>query len=100
MSSERPTDPYTQQHRRRLVDGSAEQLAKDNKDREERRRQVRQGFMARDSAVAQKYRDKLAEFYGKDAAAKIGHAEAFEITEYGSRPSPAELKRLFPFYEK
>jgi LmbE family N-acetylglucosaminyl deacetylase len=84
----------------RGVDGSPEQLAKDSANREERRKQVRQGFMNRDAAVAQKYRDKLGEFYGKDAAAKIGHAEAFEITEYGSRPSPADLKRLFPFYDK
>jgi LmbE family N-acetylglucosaminyl deacetylase len=84
----------------RGVDGSNEQLAKDNARREERRREVRQGFMGRDANIAQKYRDKLAELYGKDAAAKVGYAEAFEITEYGSRPNAAELKRLFPFYEK
>ena len=34
---------------------------------EQRRKQVRQGFMARDADVAQKYRDKLVEFYGKDS---------------------------------
>jgi LmbE family N-acetylglucosaminyl deacetylase len=84
----------------RGTEGSAEQVVKDRANREERRRQVRQGFMARDAAVAQKYRDKLAEFYGKDAAAKVGHAEAFEITEYGLQPKPEDLKRLFPFYEK
>jgi len=82
----------------RGVDGSAEQLAKDRANPEERRKQVRQGFMARDTAVAQKYRDKLVEYYGKDAAAKIGHAEAFEITEYGNQPKPEDLKKLFPFY--
>src|SRR5262249_33665402 len=84
----------------RGVSGTPELLAKDTANRAERIRQVQQGFRARDAGVAQKYRDKLAEFYGKDAAAKIGHAEAFEITEYGSRPSPADLKRLFPFYDK
>jgi N-acetylglucosamine malate deacetylase 1 len=83
----------------RGVAGTAEQVRKDNANREERRRQVRQGFMGRDAYVANKYRDKLAEYYGKDAAKKIGHAEAFEITEYGSQPKPAELKRLFPFFE-
>jgi LmbE family N-acetylglucosaminyl deacetylase len=83
----------------RGVEGSAEQVAKDRANPEQRRKEVRQGFMGRDALVAQKYRDKLVEFYGKEAAGKIGHAEAFEITEYGSRPSPADLKRLFPFYE-
>lgn len=84
----------------RGVEGSAEQVAKDRANPEERRKQVRQGFMSRDAAVAQKFRDKLAELYGKEAAAKVGHAEAFEITEYGGRPSPEDLKRLFPFYPK
>lgn len=84
----------------RGVEGSAEQVAKDRANPEERRKQVRQGFMNRDAAVAQKFRDKLAELYGKEAAAKVGHAEAFEITEYGGRPSPEDLKRLFPFYPK
>jgi LmbE family N-acetylglucosaminyl deacetylase len=84
----------------RGVDGSAELLAKDSKNREARIKQVRQGFMARDFATAQKYRATLAEFYGKEAAGKIGHAEAFEITEYGSKPTPADLKKLFPFYDK
>jgi len=84
----------------RGVSGSSEQLAKDNANREGRRKQVRQGFMDRDQAVAAKYRTQLAEFYGKEAAAKITHAEAFEITEYGGRPSSEELKKLFPFYDK
>jgi LmbE family N-acetylglucosaminyl deacetylase len=84
----------------RGVEGSSEQLIKDSATREDRRKQVRQGFMGRDNAVAQKYRDKLAEYYGKEAAAKIGHAEAFEICEYGGKPTPAELKTLFPFYDK
>jgi LmbE family N-acetylglucosaminyl deacetylase len=81
------------------ANGSADLIPKDDAGRAERRRKVRQGFMDRDSHVAQKYRDKLVEFYGKERAAKIGHAEAFEITEYGRQPKPDELKRLFPFYE-
>lgn len=84
----------------RGTEGSAEQLAKDRANPEERRKQVRQGFMARDANVAQKYRDKLIEMYGKEAGAKVGHAEAFEITEYGGRPGAEDLKRLFPFYGK
>ena len=93
------TDVMESQFFERGVDGTAEQVAKDQANREERRKQVRQGFMARDAGVAQRYREKLAEFYGKAAADKVGHAEAFEITEYGSRPGPAEIKKLFPFFD-
>jgi len=39
-----------------------------------------------------------AEFYGRDAAEKIQHAEAFEVCEYGRQPNKEELKRLFPFF--
>jgi LmbE family N-acetylglucosaminyl deacetylase len=35
-------------------------------------------------------------WYGKDKSAKIQHAEAFEVCEYGSRPTEEELRRLFP----
>ena len=79
--------------------GSPEQTAKARANPEQRRKEVRQGFLARDAYVAQKYRDQLAAFYGKEKAAKVQHAEAFEITEYGSRPNAKEIKRLFPFYE-
>jgi LmbE family N-acetylglucosaminyl deacetylase len=75
------------------VEGSAELF----KDPAARRQQVRQGFMARDAAVAGKYRARLVETYGKERGDKVQHAEAFEICEYGRRPSPEELKKLFPF---
>lgn len=39
----------------------------------------------------------LEKYYGKDTAAKVQNAEAFEICEYGRRPDAAEIKRLFPF---
>ena len=42
-------------------------------------------------------RTALEKYYGKDAAAKVQHAEAFEICEYGRRPNAEEIKRLFPF---
>jgi LmbE family N-acetylglucosaminyl deacetylase len=83
----------------RGTEGSADLMPKDEAGRAERRRQVRQGFSDRDAAVARQYREQLAAFYGKEKAAGIGHAEAFEVTEYGGRPSAAELKRLFPFFD-
>jgi len=30
----------------------------------------------------------------------VKYAEAFEICEYGRRPSPEELKKLFPLAEQ
>ena len=49
-------------------------------------------------AVADRFRAELVEWYGKDAAAKVHHAEAFEICEYGRRPNKKELAKLFPFF--
>jgi len=42
-------------------------------------------------------RAALVKYYGAEAAAKVEHAEAFEICEYGRRPDAAEIMRLFPF---
>lgn len=65
--------------------------------RDTRRKQVREAFTARDRAVATRFRDKLVEFYGPDRGNKASSAEAFEVCEYGSQPTPEDLKRLFPF---
>lgn len=43
-------------------------------------------------------RKALAKWYGDEAAKRIRYAEAFEICEYGSRPSAEQLRRLFPFF--
>ncbi len=43
-------------------------------------------------------RKALAKWYGEQAGKQVKYAEAFELCEYGSRPSPAELRRLFPFF--
>lgn len=66
--------------------------------RQERAGRVRQGFTDRQAALTRRFRDKLAEWYGPEAAQKIQYVEAFEICEYGRRPDPAELRRLFPFF--
>ncbi len=41
-------------------------------------------------------RQALQKWYGAERAKGIRNAEAFELCEYGSRPSDTELKRLFP----
>jgi N-acetylglucosamine malate deacetylase 1 len=78
--------------------GSAALLPTDPNKQAQRRRQVRTSHAGRSQAVAQRYRDKLAEWYGKDRAEKVSHAEVFEICEYGRRPDKKELSRLFPFF--
>ena len=79
--------------------GSADMIPKDPAKQQERRRQIREGFANRDRAVAEKYRKSLEEWYGKERAAKVQYAEAFEICEYGRRPDKAEIRRLFPFFD-
>jgi LmbE family N-acetylglucosaminyl deacetylase len=80
------------------ANGSAALLPTDPAKQADRRRQVRNTFAGRDRAVAQKYRPMLEQWYGKDKADKVQYAEAFEVCEYGRRPSKAELAKLFPFF--
>jgi N-acetylglucosamine malate deacetylase 1 len=78
--------------------GSAALMPADPMKQAERRQAVRAGHAGRDQGVARRFRDKLAEWYGKQKADKVGHAEAFEICEYGGHPDKKELERLFPFF--
>jgi LmbE family N-acetylglucosaminyl deacetylase len=41
-------------------------------------------------------RSSLEKWYGQAKAAQVQHAEAFEVCEYGARPTEADLKRIFP----
>ena len=49
------------------------------------------------SNVRPEWRDAMEKLYGPEAQ-RIQHAEAFEITEYGRRPSEEEIRKLFPFF--
>ena len=42
----------------------------------------------------------LEKLYGKEKGEQINYAEAFEICEYGSIPTEAEIRRLFPMLGK
>jgi LmbE family N-acetylglucosaminyl deacetylase len=77
------------------ANGSADLLPKDAAGEAARRKQVREMFLDRSLSVARKYRPKLVEIYGKERGERVQHAEAFEVTEYGSQPSRAELLRMF-----
>ena len=80
--------------------GGPENVPDDTQAQEKRRQDVRQALLGRDRATAKQYRDKLADLYGKEKGAKVEFAEAFEVCEYGRQPDSAELRRLFPFFEK
>jgi LmbE family N-acetylglucosaminyl deacetylase len=61
---------------------------------------ARKAWLAKERAgrISPAVRATLEKFYGKDAAAKVQYAEAFEICEYGRRPTPEDVKKLFPFF--
>ncbi len=80
------------------ANGSADLIPSDPAKQQERKQQVRAGFDRRCQGIAQRFRAKLADFYGQDKANSIRYAEAFEICEYGRRPNQQELKELFPFF--
>lgn len=73
-------------------------VPKDPAGRKERRQQLSRRFERRWESVANKYRPELMELYGQKKAKNVKYAEAFELCEYGHRPSAAELKKLFPFF--
>ena len=69
-------------------------------DPEARKKILRASWSNRQGRIADKYRDQLIEWYGEKDGKAVKHAEAFEICEYGHQPSKAELKQLFPFFDK
>ena len=62
-----------------------------------RRAWLRERWDRRQSGDANQYRSSLLKWYGDDKGSAVKYAEAFEICEYGSQPSDADIRRLFPF---
>jgi hypothetical protein len=76
-------------------------IPKNERERAAAHKRVRAGFRRRFESTANKYRDKLIELYGEEKGKKVRYAEAFEVCEYGRRPSQNDLEtKLFPFFEK
>jgi LmbE family N-acetylglucosaminyl deacetylase len=50
--------------------------------------------------ITPEVKTSLEKWYGRDTAAKITHAEAFEICEYGVQPKEEDIRRLFPMLKK
>jgi len=65
--------------------------------KEARRKQVHDFFASHFAATANRFRSRLAEWYGAERAAGIKYAEAFEVCEYGRQPTKEEIRQLFPF---
>lgn len=82
------------------VSGHEGLIPKNETERAAAHRRVRARFRRRFESTANKYRAKLIEAYGEKKGKKVRYAEAFEVCEYGRRPSAAELKKLFPFFER
>jgi len=72
-----------------------ERLDQVPKDPAARRKWLATGNYAR--PVSDALRAELRKWYGA-AGDKVRYAEAFEICEYGRRPTDQELKVLFPFF--
>jgi hypothetical protein len=54
----------------------------------------------REPSINDKVKESLIKWYGKEKADAIKYAEAFEICEYGRRPSDEEISELFPMLTK
>jgi len=54
----------------------------------------------RSGSISSEVRSSLQKWYGTEKAEQVKYSEAFEICEYGSRPTEAEIKKLFPMLGK
>ncbi len=81
------------------ANGNASLYPSDPAGQQVRQRQVRDNFSRRFQTTTARFQKELAAWYPGEAAKAVKHSEAFEICEYGSQPSPAELKKLFPFFQ-
>ncbi|MGE0756914.1 MAG: PIG-L deacetylase family protein [Pirellulaceae bacterium] len=57
---------------------------------------LREWYLRRACAVAERFRGALQAAYGADRGSRIACAEAYEISEYASQLSDAQRQRLFP----
>lgn len=77
-----------------FVDGREAEVPADPKARRDWLK-ARRNFRVNDVSRA-----ALEKWYGKERAAKVQFVEAFEIGEYGRRPTDDEIRRLFPMLGK
>jgi LmbE family N-acetylglucosaminyl deacetylase len=78
------------------ANGAEDLIPKDATARKHRVAEVRNRHAVRSRDTAQRFRTEAAEWHPADA--RVLHAEAFEICEYGRKPGKEELRKLFPFH--
>ncbi|MHC4891329.1 MAG: PIG-L family deacetylase, partial [Planctomycetota bacterium] len=81
------------------VFGNESMIPKNEAERAAAHQRVRDRFRRRFQVTDNKHRAILTGLYGKKKAKSVKYAEAFELCEYGRRPSANELKKLFPFFK-
>lgn len=64
-----------------------------------RREWLKERWASRAGGEANRFREALVRLYGEERGKAVKYAEAFEVCEYGRRPSPQELQKLFPFFD-
>jgi LmbE family N-acetylglucosaminyl deacetylase len=76
------------------IEGYSKEVPKNPDDREK--------WLAKryDVTLAAEVRKSLEYWYGKEKAAEVKYAEAFEICEYGTQPSEEYIRKLFPMIKK
>lgn len=79
--------------------GSQEHVEQVPQDPAAQREWLKQQWVKRQSDEANLHREALVHLYGEERGKSVKSAEAFEICEYGRRPTPEELKKLFPFFD-
>jgi LmbE family N-acetylglucosaminyl deacetylase len=81
--------------------GGPDDLPRDGADLQARQAQLKQGwFRQRNANIANRFRDQLIELCGEEPGRRVQYAEAFEVCEYGRRPTDDELRQMFPLEEK
>jgi hypothetical protein len=64
-----------------------------------RRAWLKERWSERQAKEATRFRAALQQWYGEQRGKAVKYAEAFEICEYGRKPTVEELRQLFPFFE-
>jgi len=70
------------------------------KDKAARLEWTRDRAARRYGALADRFRPKLIELMGEEKGKAVKYVESFEICEYGSQPTHAELMTIFPFFDR
>lgn len=79
------------------ANGHAGLYPADEAGRKKRHEEVRKNLAARYAGYAERYREALIEKYGRARGSQVRYAQAFELCEYGRRPTKEELAQIFPF---